>query len=283
MDNFFIITNQDKDKDNITTDFIRNYLLSKNKVCLTYEKGQVGVEHGYHYTDARAIPDDCDCVIVIGGDGTLLQAARDSVEKSLPILGINLGTLGYLAEIDKNSIVPALDGLMADEYYIEERMMLEGEIIRNGKICQSEIALNDIVLSRNGSLKTIRFHIYVNGEFLNHYSADGIIVSTPTGSTAYNLSAGGPIVMPQASLFVLTPICPHTLNSRSIVLPSDVMIEMEVDEDCENTAVSFDADSDFQLKPLDRVRICCSQKKTKFVKMKKTSFLESLRRKMINQ
>ena len=165
------------------------------------------------------IPEDTQCVLVIGGDGTLLQASRDLQEKNIPLLGINMGTLGYLAEVEESGVRDALDKLLADEYVVEERMMLEGAAFHNGKQILQDIALNDIVIGRQGRLRILDFRVYVNGEFLNASSADGIILSTPTGSTGYSLSVGGPIVSPEASLILISHIAPHTLNNRSIVLP----------------------------------------------------------------
>ena len=148
----------------------------------------------------------------------MLQAAGTYLERGIPLLGINLGTLGYLAEIEKNAWKEALLRVFSDNYEIENRMMLEG-LCPDGRV---RYALNDVVISRNGPPQILGFDVFVNGQFLNTFSADGILLSTPTGSTAYNLSAGGPIVEPSARLILLTPVCPHTLNNRSIVLsPED--------------------------------------------------------------
>ena len=141
-----------------------------------------------------------ECVLVLGGDGTLLQAARDLVDRSIPLLGINMGTLGYLAEIDRKDIFPALDKLIGGEYTVEHRMMLTGTALHSeSRRMLADIALNGIVISRNGRLRVVDFNVYVDGAFLSSYTADGIIISTPTGSTCgYNLSVGGPIVAPEA-------------------------------------------------------------------------------------
>lgn len=138
------------------------------------------------------IPEDTQCILVLGGDGTLLQAARDVVHREIPMLGINLGTLGFLAEVDKQSVYAALDKLKEDDYEIEERMMLTGTVWRDDKIVGRDVALNDIVIGRDGHLRVVRFKNYVNNVYLNSYNADGIIISTPTGSTGYSLSCGGP-------------------------------------------------------------------------------------------
>lgn len=287
MDKFYIITNSDKDPRLETAGFVRDYLTEKGKTCIIQEQSQTEAGRSYKYTDAEQIPEDVDCVLVVGGDGTLLQACRDLVEKDLRLLGINMGTLGYLAEIERQNVQPALDKLIHDEYVTESRMMLEGTVCRNGKKLMEDMALNDIVIGRDGKPRIIDFNIYVNGEFLNSYSADGIIVSTPTGSTGYSLSAGGPIVSPEASLILLSPIAPHTLNTRSIVLPDDVEIMVEVKEGHrrgeEGAVVTFDGDTCVSLRCADQVVIRKSSRHARLVKINNISFLEVLRKKMSSQ
>lgn len=185
MERFYLITNRAKDPDLTVTDQIRQYLEERGKTCLLCDNSEKGEK--YHYTDPAKVPSDIDGILVLGGDGTLLQAAGDVVDLQIPLLGINLGTLGYLAEIDRDTLYLALDHLMADEYTIEHRMMLCGSIYRDGKLIAEDAALNDITITREGNLRVVRFDNYVNGEFLNSYSADGIIIATPTGSTGYSL------------------------------------------------------------------------------------------------
>ena len=223
MDRFYIITNSDKDK-------------KHHKNC-EVQQAERKHEGSFHYTDPDKVPDDTQCIIVLGGDGTLLQAARDVVHKEIPLLGINLGNLGFLAEVNQTSLYSALDQLMADDYEVEERMMLEGRVYRGRKLIGQDIALNDIVIGRDGHLRVVRFKNYVNDVYLNSYNADGIIISTPTGSTGYSLSAGGPIVSPNAAMTIMTPIAPHTLNTRSIIFPAQDVITVEIGKgihcDCE--------------------------------------------------
>ena len=245
MERFYLITNRAKDPDLTVTDQIRQYLEERGKTCLLCDNSEKGEK--YHYTDPAKVPSDIDGILVLGGDGTLLQAAGDVVDLQIPLLGINLGTLGYLAEIDRDTLYPALDHLMADEYTIEHRMMLCGSIYRDGKLIAEDTALNDITITREGNLRVVRFDNYVNGEFLNSYSADGIIIATPTGSTGYSLSAGGPIISPSASLMLMTPLAPHTLNTRSIVFPAEDVIEVELgpsrDGGIEQGMAYFDGDT----------------------------------------
>ena len=209
MEKFYVITNPQKDANAKTTEFIQKYLEEKGKICYCQECNIASSGTGYKYTDAASIPDGVECVLVLGGDGTLLQASRDLLDTGLPLLGINLGTLGYLAEIDCQNIQMALDKLIAGDYSIEERMMIGGTVSYRDRILMTDIALNDIVITRRGRLRVVDFHIFVDDVFLCSYRADGIIVSTPTGSTGYSLSAGGPIVAPDASLILLTALAPH--------------------------------------------------------------------------
>ena len=286
MDKFYIITNRDKDQNLRFTEEIVQYLKEHGKKCQV-QQAERRVEGEYHYTDPALIPEDTQCILVLGGDGTLLQAARDVVHREIPMLGINLGTLGFLAEIDKTSIYTALDKLFADDYEIEERMMLTGTVWRGDKITGQDVALNDIVISRVGPpLRVIGFNNYVNDGYLNSYNADGIIIATPTGSTGYSLSCGGPIISPHAAMTVMTPIAPHTLNTRSIIFPEDDVITVELGEGRrqiqENGLASFDGDVEVPMSTGDRIVIKKASVSVKILKLNHLSFVELLRQKMSN-
>ncbi len=287
MNKFTIITNPVKDPHQMVTQKIADYLMDHKKECRILCSEEKNPEKVYYHTDASKIPLDTECVIVLGGDGTLLQAARDVVDRQIPLFGINLGTLGYLAEIDQHSIYPALDRLMGDLYTIENRMMLSGKVVRQGKVIAEDIALNDIVISREGApLRVVRFNNYVNDTYLNTYKADGIIVATPTGSTGYSLSAGGPIISPSASLILMTPLAPHTLNTRSIVFSSSDVISVELgpgrDGRVEQGVATFDGAAQVSMLTGDRILITKSKCDTKIIKINNISFLEILREKMSN-
>lgn len=286
MDKFFIIANRQKDKELKTARKVEAYLNSKGKSCILREETSEQKARSNHYTDVEKIPKDVECIIVIGGDGTLLQVIRDVVNRQIPLLGINMGTLGYLAEIDRSSIDGALNHLMLDEYTIEKRMMLNGKVYHKEELIAEDVALNDIVIGRDGPLHVTRFHNYVNGEFLNSYTADGIIIATATGSTGYSLSAGGPIVSPETNILIMTPVAPHTLNTRSVIFPAEDEITVEIGEGsqgCEAKAVvSFDGDTNVPMRTADRVAIRRSVKDTQIIKISNISFLEVLRRKMKN-
>ncbi len=280
MKNFYIITNECKDPDFKITYRVRDYLVKCGRNCMIRNQGRNNNGH----TDISLLKDDVDCVLVLGGDGTLLQAAVDLADFSMPFLGINLGTLGFLAEVNKADIEPALEKLLAGEYEIEKRMMLVGYVYSSDQEKDNTRALNDIVITRKGSLQIITFTISVNGQFLHRYSADGIIVATPTGSTGYNLSAGGPVVDPKAQLMVISPICPHSMQHNSIVLsPEDeITITIETGHDGVRQEVEaiFDGSHRVTLFTNDKIVIKRSEKTTGIVKLKKASFLEILHGKM---
>lgn len=217
-----------------------------------------------------------DIIISIGGDGTFLKTSRKSGEK--PIIGINTGTLGYLTEINPENIEQALKNLIDGNYHVENRMMLEGEIVRaNGEIVNIPQALNEIGISKN-IMGVVRFDVLVNGKLINSYTADGILVCTPTGSTAYNLSCGGPIVDPTAEIITLTPIAPHTVINRSIVLADDSIVDIEITEVRQNTSSYVLSDGKpFEVFSADKVRIRKSDKVTKIIKLEDRSFIDTIR------
>lgn len=280
MKHFYLIVNKEKENALKGAEVICNYLTANGCECLRCDSGSRGTSD-FRYTDGRLVPQKTECIIVLGGDGTLIQAARDLAGRNLPFFGVNMGHLGYLTQISREEeIIPALMELTADRYRLEKRMMLKGKVFTKHGETERDLALNDIVLSRTG-LYTLKFNLYVNGELFNNYSADGMIVATPTGSTAYNLSAGGPIAEPESRMIILTPICPHTLNSRSIVISpeSRIMLEVAGREEVEQF-LSFDGDTVVQLKRGDRIEIECSEITTTLIQLKRVSFLENIRCKM---
>ena len=205
---------------------------------------------------------------------------RDLGTDSLPLLGINLGTLGYLTDVELKDFKHALDCLFEGKPDIEERMMLEGSF----RGLRKDIAMNDIVLAREGKVRIVSFNIYVNGTLLNTYHADGVILSTPTGSTGYNLSAGGPVVEPTARMIVITPICSHALNTSSVVLSADDTIEVEICEGRygrqEQVSLCFDGAEQTTLVTGERVCIKEAAQTARLIKLNRESFMITMRRKM---
>lgn len=289
MKHFLIYTNRHKDTGLKETERIRNYLETRGQrvsVMLKEDDELLTAfgKEGIIYAPTDGISSDADCMIVLGGDGTVLQAAREVKKLHIPIIGVNLGTLGYMTEIETGNLEEALDRLIAGDYQQESRMMINGRVLFADGSSRESWALNDIVISRSGSLQIIKFNIFVNGQFLHDYNADGMIVTTPTGSTGYNLSAGGPLVEPGAKLIMLTPICPHSLNQRSIILSAEDVIEIEIPNGREgrpqSVEANFDGSHKIALSTEDRIRIVQSEKTTEFIQLNHVSFLEVLHKKM---
>lgn len=285
MEHFYIIANSEKPESVTLRDKIVGYLNRRGKTCSYQENAQPLENHAYSFTDPARVPEDIDAVLVLGGDGTVIQAARDLARRDVPFLGINVGTLGYLTEVEASEYGQALDTLIRGEYYLEKRMMLCGEVFTEEGKTYAGKALNDIVISRQGVLRVVNFQIFVNGRYLNSYNADGMIISTPTGSTGYNLSAGGPIVEPGAEMLLITPICPHTLNARSIVLSGHDQVEIVIGPgrkmEKDRAVATFDGDTEIGLVSGERVKIRRSIHATKLIKLNDQSFLEVLSRKLM--
>lgn len=284
MKNFLIVTNSKNDNGLKYAKKLQKILKENDCRCMGNILTEQRDELNYMYTDPKLVPEETEAVIVLGGDGTIIHAAKDLLDLKLPLFGINFGTLGYLAEVEVKDFAETLQKLKQDDCVIENRMLLSGEIIRNGKVIKKDIALNDIVLNRNPATGLLRYDIMIDGGFLNSYSADGVIISTPTGSTGYNLSAGGPVVDPVAEIILITPVCAHTLNSRSLVFSAKVEIGVTAKgfhrEKQQRMVVSFDGDGEYMLEYGDVIRIKKSRLAAKIVKTSDTSFVEHLGRKM---
>lgn len=279
MKNFYIIMNWDKEDARDMEQAIGTYLTAHG--C-SYKTSEGEFHKGRRFTDVADVPEGTDCIITLGGDGTFIQAARDLAGTEIPLIGINLGTLGYLTQMSGDGDIEEFLGhLLADRYQIQERMMLMGRAYHEGRQVTENIALNDIVLSRDGDLRVLKFKLYVDGKFLYEYSADGMIVATPTGSTAYNLSAGGPIAQPDGELLILTPICPHTLTSRTIVLGPDSRVRIEISMKNQGSQViSFDGDTGVSMVAGDYIEIERAKMVTRAVRLDDRSFLDILKHKM---
>ena len=282
MKHFFIITNQQKDKDLALTKQMKAFIEEHGGSCAYYAtEGKRGIDAA---PELNAIPDETECIFVLGGDGTLIRAAVKLVAKNIPLIGINLGTLGYLCELESHDALEAIERLLDDNYVLEERMMLTGHGEMRGSQTTERTALNEVAIHSTGSLSILNIILYVNGKYLHTFHGDGILVSTPTGSTGYNMSAGGPIVDPKASTLVLTPINAHNLNAKSIVIRADDEVMIEIGsrraEGDETALVSFDGDGVEKLGVGDKFIIKKADSTIKICKLNEESFLEILRKKM---
>lgn len=221
-----------------------------------------------------------DLVVVIGGDGTLLSMARVVAGRGTPLLGVNLGSLGFLTEVPLPDLFPALSQVLSGRYVFDRRMMLEARVVHRGRRMQSLTLLNDIVINKSALARIIDLSITVDGRPLTTYKADGLILSTPTGSTAYSMSAGGPIVYPNLQAIVLTPICPHTLTNRPIVLPDRSRIEVRLDTPDEDVYLTLDGQVGVPLEGGDVVRVRRAQGWLRLVQPLGRDYFDLLRRKL---
>lgn len=277
MNNFLILANAEKDVDLKLSNKISEYLSKHNAVSVIVS------DMNLHY-DGLQIKEEylngVQAAIVLGGDGTMLRAAHSLGEHSdIPMLGINLGTLGFLTEVEESNVFRALDRLMTDDFRLERRMMIEGQVKEH-----VYHALNDVVITRAGFSRIIGLNIYVNEQLLDTYEADGVIVSTPTGSTGYNLSAGGPIISPKSKVIVVTPISPHSLTAKSIVFDSSDRIRIEIVKKRKTqeteAIVSFDGGNNMELSAGDKVTAVVSAREIHLIKMYDVNFYSVLRDKI---
>lgn len=226
------------------------------------------------------IPKLADLVLVLGGDGTMLSVARLVCEKGIPILGINLGGLGFITEVQRTEIYDALERVFSGQYTLEERMMLNAYVVRHGERIAGYTTLNDVVINKGALARIIDLETFVDKRYVSTFRSDGLIVSTPTGSTAYCLSAGGPILFPTINSIVLIPICPHTLTNRPIVLPDTVIVEVTLKSLVEDVFLTLDGQVGFSLRQNDTVIIEKSPHKTRLLIPFERDFFEVLRTKL---
>lgn len=276
-----IIANDEKDKE---------FVFTKKLISSIYSRGgkikvpsgiarEVGLED--EKLDEDGVISGSEIIVCLGGDGTFLQVARKAYKTGVPMLGINLGSLGFLTEVDKNDIDNAVDRIMHGRYKVEERIMLDAVVMRKGEIIGSEVAVNDVVISRSAFSRILHVKTYINDAFVDTFPGDGLIVSSPTGSTAYSLSAGGPIVEPDTDLIIVTPICPHILYSRSFVTTGDRSVKVVVDESPEYDAmVTVDGQKGYKISGGDVVEIRKSSHKVKLISIHSRNFFNVLRSKI---
>lgn len=232
--------------------------------------------------ESMVIPKTVDWVVVLGGDGTLLGAARRVGRFGSPILGVNLGGLGFLTGIPSERLYPVIEMMINGRLEVESRVMLETKVLRKRKVvCRFEV-LNDVVINKGTLARIIDLGVAINEEFLTTFRADGLIISTPTGSTAYNLSAGGPILYPTMETFILTPICPFTLTNRPIIIPDTSVIQIKIKNESEEAVLlTFDGQVGFDLYYDDKVIIRKSEKKIKLFRPPDHSYFNILRTKLM--
>ena len=221
-----------------------------------------------------------DLIVVLGGDGTMIATSRMMGDYDVPVLGINYGTLGYLAEFRVEEMFTALESILAGDYRIDTRVRLAVELLRDEEILMHSRALNDVVINKSALARIIEIEARMDGQLISGFRADGLIISTPTGSTAYNLSAGGPVVYPSMNALVITPICPFTLSDRAIVVPDDALIELRLRTPNEEVVLTLDGQVGIPIRPEHRVLIRKSLTTFKIVQPKNRNYFEVLREKL---
>lgn len=229
---------------------------------------------------AEKLANSVDSILVLGGDGTMIATARLMGKSEVPVLGVNYGSLGYLTEFRIEELYTALESILAGNFRLDRRVMLDVELRRGEATLCSNRVLNDVVINKSALARIIEIEASLNQQFVNAFRSDGLIVSTPTGSTAYNLSAGGPVIFPSMNAVVITPICPFTLSNRPIVVPDDAVIELLLKTDHEDVALTLDGQVGFPLKVDDRVVISKSQTTFNLVQPTNRNYFDVLRDKL---
>lgn len=223
---------------------------------------------------------ECDLILLLGGDGTLLAAAREAAPRGIPILPINLGSLGFLTSFTIDELYPALEETLAGRLVASERVMLTASLVRDGQVIESQRVLNEAVITKGALARMIEVELSIDGDFVCRYRADGLIVATPTGSTAYSMSAGGPIVHPAVQSIIVTPICPHTLSDRPIVIGDDSSVEMKLRGPAESVYLTFDGQKGVLMNSEDRVSIARAEERLKLIQPHRKSYYGILRSKL---
>jgi NAD+ kinase len=256
------------------------WLRERKIEVLVDQETQECVDCGSPAVARDAIAAQVDLLIVLGGDGTLLSAARGLGNHKVPILAVNLGGLGFLTSVTLDELYPLLEQVLAGKHRTSERMMLDATIIRAGQPDERQCALNDAVANKAALARMLDFDVHVDGNHVGRYRADGLVVATPTGSTAYSLAAGGPIIDPDLDAFVITPICPHMLTNRPLVVPDSARIDLDFTAADEPVYMTLDGQIGFQLKPKDRVTITKSKSRVALVRPPSKTYFEVLRSKL---
>ncbi len=226
------------------------------------------------------VADASQLLLVLGGDGTMLAAARLAAPREIPILPINMGSLGFLTSFTLEELHPALDDTLEGHFSLSERVMISVELERASKVIEDHLVLNDVVINKGALARMIELELAIDGDFVCRYRADGLIVASPTGSTAYSLSAGGPIVHPAVESFVITPICPHMLSDRPLVIRDSSSIEMKLSANTESVFLTLDGQRGIPLQPTDLVRASRAKELLKLIQPPRKSYFEILRNKL---
>lgn len=261
-------------------DWVIQYLQERQVRVLMPEEAAESMNHRELACNRNQLAGQLSLALTLGGDGTLLNTAREIAAQGVAVCGINMGQLGFLTEIELVDLAPSMERLINGNYYIEERLMLDAFVLRGERRIAISSALNDVVIAKGGFSRMIRLKLYIDDHLTANYPADGLIVSTSTGSTGYSLSAGGPIVNPSLRVTVITPICPHSLNTRSMVVSDQEAIRIETQATHDDIVLTVDGQTMFSLKTSDQVLVRRSPSCARFVKFSERSYYDLLRAKL---
>jgi NAD+ kinase len=244
------------------------------------EETASSLSEGTRGQSRSSVADASQLLLVLGGDGTMLAAANLAAPRRIPILPINMGSLGFLTSFTLEELYPALKDTLAGHYSVSQRVMLQGELEREGALIEKQCVLNDVVIHKGALARMIQLELHINSDFVCRYRADGLIVSSPTGSTAYSLSAGGPIVHPAVESFVITPICPHMLSDRPLVIQDSSLIEVRLNGHTESVYLTLDGQRGIPMQPTDVLRVRRAADCLKLIQPPKKPYFEILRNKL---
>lgn len=275
-----IVVNPAKDPESRVTDSLAAFLRQKGLAVQCQPIVIPGQDGTRRLPDLRPLGDWADLIVVLGGDGTLLGAARRTAGITAPLFGVNLGHLGFLTEAEQPEMYESLEDVLAGRYQLDERLMIRVELIRDGLVASSLLALNDAVVGKGPHARLIEVEAFVDGLQVATYPSDGLIIATPTGSTAYSLSAGGPIVHPNLDVVLLTPICPHALYARAVAVSAESRIKVFVVGEHEQTRLTVDGQDGAALVPGDEIVVTRAPYTTKLVRRQGWNFYDVLRRKL---
>ena len=283
-----IISNNEKQEALEISKAVYDFLKQRDIEVLLPDEDVMPQRYSLKSVSQKEFSDEADAIISVGGDGTFLRAAKYSFRNQTPVLGINAGHLGFLTEVDPENMEQAMSDLLEGSYSIEKRMLLEGRLYKEGKLIQNtglpSIALNEFTITRSTIEKVIKMEIVVNDISIKSFVADGIIIATPTGSTAYSLSAGGPVVEPKAETIGITPICPHTLFSRSIILGPDKVLEVRLNSRNEKDIFSVDGKTVALSRPSQYLlRVTRSKKQLNLISFNPNAFFKVFKEKFIER
>ncbi|TYO95616.1 NAD(+)/NADH kinase [Desulfallas thermosapovorans] len=280
MNTIGLLSNLDKGKIINLVNDIENWLCNRGVALLLDDETATRIGRPLAGFNRREMVRQVECLVVLGGDGTLLHSARLAAPAGVPIFGVNLGRLGFLTEVDIPRLYEAMECLLAGKYTIEERMMLKASVVRDGLTCAPINGLNDAVIAKGAFARMIVFDAMVDGHLFNTYHADGVIISTPTGSTAYSLSAGGPLVVPKLELMLVTPICPHALWARPLVIAADSEVQVTLRSKQGEVMLTMDGQHGMRLQCGDSVIVRRASHRAKFIKLNNRTFFDILKEKL---